>query len=200
MSALCALEDVKSYLGITNTNQDALITTLISNASAFIESFCGRVFESASYSETRNGNGAASIFTRQSPITAVSSVTVDGVAIQAAPDTISYGYVTDGQRIYLRGSAGVGTRTQALLGGFPIAFTRGIQNVVLAYTAGYAVIPADLNQACVELIADKLAKQSRIDKKSETLGSQQTVSFDLSDMPARVRTALGAYRLPMIAP
>ncbi len=188
MSQLCALADVTGYLGITNTNQDALITTLITNASAMIESYCNRIFASASYTETRNGTGGFRMYAAQAPITAVSSVTVDGVAIPAAPSggAPGYGYVFDADLIYIR--------TGASYSGTPTLFTKGVQNVVLSYTAGFATIPADINQACVELIADKLAKQARIDKKSETLGSQQTVSFDLSAMPPRVVTALAQWR------
>lgn len=186
MSALCALADVKTYLGIQNTNQDAVITTLITNASAMIESYCNRTFASAAYTETRNGTGGFRMYAAQAPITAVSSVTVDGTPIPAAPapsnGSLGYGYVFDADLIYIRP------------GGYPGTFTKGIQNVMLAYTAGFATIPADVNQACVELIADKLAKQARIDKKSETLGSQQTVSFDLSGMPPRVVAALAQWR------
>jgi hypothetical protein len=36
-------------------------------------------------------------------------------------------------------------------------------------------------------------KRSRLDKRNETLGSQQTQGYDLSDMPAFVKTALQAY-------
>lgn len=190
MSQLCALADVKTYLGITNTNQDAVITSLITNASAMIESYCNRVFASANYAETRNGTGGYRMYAANAPITAVSAVTVDGISIPAAPapsgNGLGYGFVFDSDLIYIR--PGVPYSGQ------PTAFNKGIQNVTLAYTAGFTTIPSDVNQACVELVADKLAKQSRIDKKSETLGQQQTVSFDLSDMPPRVKTALAQWR------
>lgn len=200
MSQLCALADVKSYLGITSTTQDALITTLIGNASAFIERFCGRIFEQATYTETRNGNNASAIFCRQTPIISVTSVTIDGIAVPEAPDATSYGFVYDDHIVYLRGDAPMRLPGVPSSRGYPRSFCRGVQNVVLVYEAGYATIPADLNQACVELIASKLAKRERIDKKSETLGQQQTVSFDLSDMPASVKTVLMQYLVTMVAP
>jgi len=190
VSQLCALADVKTYLGITNTNQDAVITSLITNASAMIESYCNRVFASANYTETRNGHGGYRMYAANAPITAVSAVTVDGISVPSAPaptgNGLGYGFVFDSDLIYIR--PGVPYSGQ------PTAFNKGIQNVTLAYTAGFTTIPSDVNQACVELVADKLAKQSRIDKKSETLGQQQTVSFDLSDMPPRVKTALAQWR------
>ncbi|MDE1907446.1 MAG: phage head-tail connector protein [Rhodospirillales bacterium] len=180
--SLCALADVKTYLGITDTNSDAVLTALIASASAMIESYCNRIFAESSYTETRNGTGGAKLLLLNAPVTAVSSVTVDGYAVPAAPDAISPGYLFDQQVLYIRPGA------------YPGEFVRGIQNITVAYVAGYSTVPADVNQACVELIASKYAKRLRIDKKSETLGTAQTIGFDLSDMPLSVKTALAAYR------
>ena len=179
---LCALADVKTYLGITDTNSDAVLTTLVTNASTLIESYCNRVFLSAPYTETRNGTGGPKLLLLNAPITAVASLTVDGYGIVPAPDAISPGYLFDQQVLYIRPGA------------YPGEFVRGIQNVTVSYTAGYVTVPPDVNQACVELVAAKYAKRNRIDKHSETLGSAQTISFDLSDMPAQVKTALASYR------
>ena len=197
---LCAVSDVQGYLGTSDSALVPILTTLVANASAFIERYCGRTFEQGTYTETRNGNGAEAIYLRQGPIVSVQSVSVDGIAIPAAPDAISYGYVFDDRRVYLRGYARVSPSTPGTLIGSVGSFRRGIQNVVIAYTAGYAVIPPDLNQACVELVADKYAKRKRIDEKSQTTGQQMTAAYDLSDISARVKTAINAYRLPMIPP
>lgn len=201
MSQLCQIEDVKTYLGISTTSTDGVITALIPQASAMIENYCNRTFAQASYSETRNGNNAASIFVRQLPIVSVQSVSVNGISVTAAPDTQSYGYVFDDERIYIRGS---GSRQPMPLGvypgGCPDCFLRGVQNIVLAYTAGYSTIPSDLAQACIELVGWKMAKRDRLDKRNETLGSQQTQGYDLSDMPASVKTAIKPYRMTMIPP
>ena len=196
--SLCALADVQNYTGETSANLTALITTLIGNASAMIESICSRTFEQTAYTETRNGNGAPILFMRQGPISAVSSVQIDGVAIPAAPDTTSYGYVFDDRRLYLRGNPGISARTTGVPGGYPVGFSRGVQNIVVGYTAGYATIPDDLNQACVELVADMLAKRKRIDLKTQALGQNDTVSYNLVDVPPRVKTLIRPYRLPMI--
>lgn len=175
---LCALADVKTYLGITDTNSDAVLSALVANASAMIESFCNRVFAQASYTETRNGNDNYRLFLAHGPVTAVSSVSIDGVAIAPAASPVNAGFVFDDLMVYIRP------------GGYPCSFTRGVQNVVISYTAGFATIPADVAQACVELVASKYAKRNRIDKMSETLGTQQTQAYSLADMPASVKTAL----------
>lgn len=181
MSQLCALADVKAYKGITDANSDAVLTTLITNVSALIETYCNRVFALAGYTETRNGGTGQKMFLMNGPVVSVSSVTVNGSAIPPAPDAISYGFVWDSSTVYIRP------------GGYPGEFCKGIQNVTIAYTAGYASIPPEVNQACVEWVAFKFAKRSRIDEKSQTLGQQQVIAFDTSDMPKSVKTALQPY-------
>jgi len=191
---LCALQDVKTYLAITSASEDDVLTALIAAASGDIGNYCNRTFEQATYTETRNGNGADRMGVRQSPIVSVQSVSVDGLAVPAAPDAVSDGYVFSDTAIYIRNRGRHGFPSA------PWCFARGVQNVALAYTAGYATIPADLNQACVELVAWKRAKRQRIDKTSETLGNQQTQAYKLDGMPPSVIAAINSYRLPMIPP
>jgi len=181
MSDLCALADVKTYLGITDTNSDAVLTSLVTNASAMVEQFCNRVFAQASYTETRNGNERVQLCLKNTPVTAVASVTINDTPVLPAVGATGTGYVFDDISIYLR------------QGGYQSAFIRGMQNVTVVYTAGFATIPMDVAQACIELVAQKYAKRNRIDKASETLGTQQTISFSQADMPAQVRTALQPY-------
>lgn len=181
MSQLCALADVKAYRGITDANSDAILTTLITNVSALIETYCNRVFAQATYTETRNGGCGPKLYLMNGPVTEVSSLSVNGQAVPPAPDAISYGFVWDASTVYIRP------------GGYPGEFYKGIQNVTVTYTAGYASVPPEVNQACVEWVAFKFAKRSRIDAKSETLGQQQVIAFDTSDMPKGVKTALQPY-------
>ena len=182
MTLLTTLADVKTYTGATDTSGDPAITALISNASAFIERFCNRTFASTSYTETRNGNNRARMMLNNSPIQSLTSVTIDGAAVPISTGPTVGGYTFDSHCVYLRPGAGFDQ------------FDRGVQNVVIVYTAGFTSVPSDVAQACIELIAFKLAKRNRIDKKSETLGQQQTISFDTSDMPAAVKTALLPYQ------
>jgi hypothetical protein len=172
---LCALADVKAYLGIApgTTSTDAVLTTLVTNVSAAIESYCNRAFASQDYAEQRNGTGGNRLFLAHGPVTAVASVSVDGQAIPPAVGT-GIGYLFDEATVYLRG----------------YTFCRGVQNVSVTYTAGYASVPGDVAQACIEWVAYHYAKRDRIDKASETLGTQQTISYSQADMPAGVKTAL----------
>lgn len=184
MTLLCTLAEVRLYAGTqdSDTSTDAVVEQLIENASAFIERYCNRIFGVTTYVEVRNGNDRPRMMTNQSPITAVSSVQINGQSIAASTGALVAGYTFDEHSIYLR--PGLGFER----------FWRGIQNVEFSYTAGFGTVPADVSQACIELIAFKLAKRNRIDKKNETLGQQQTIGFDTSDMPKGVQTALMPYQ------
>ena len=178
MSALCQLADVKTFLGITTTATDTVLQSLITNVSATIESFCNRVFAQATYTDTRNGTGKDRLFLANGPVMSVASVTVDGFTIPPAPNSISYGFVADDLMLYIRP------------GGTPSVFNKGVQNCTVVYTAGYAVIPPDVAQVCIEIVAFHFAKRDRMDKASETLGTAQTISFSQADMPAGAKLAL----------
>ncbi len=64
------------------------------------------------------------------------------------------------------------------------------QNVLLSYS----YIPADIEHACVALVAERYRYRSRIGETSKSLGGQETVSFTQKDMPEFVRTLLQPYR------
>lgn len=194
---LCSLADVQAYTGDSTAGTGNVYTALIPKVSAAIEAYCARTFGQASYNETRNGNGADRIIVKNRPLTAVASVNVNGLSIPLAPDTVSFGFVFDDSSIYIRAGRKLSPPPAGTLGGFPVCFERGIQNVVLAYTGGYATVPADVNQAACEWISFKTAKRGRPDKKNEVL-AQQTVGFDLSGMPDMVKTLLQPYRVTMV--
>ncbi|OYV49373.1 MAG: hypothetical protein B7Z78_13805 [Rhodospirillales bacterium 20-60-12] len=182
MTLLTTLADVSLYIGATDTSEDQVITALIANASAFIESFCNRTFAITAYTETRNGNNRPRMMLNNSPITAISSLAIDAVTIPLSTGPTVPGYTFDLNSIYLRPGGSYNT------------FRRDVQNVQVSYSAGFSSVPSDVAQACIELVAFKRAKRSRIDKKNETLGSQQTIGFDTSDMPASVKTTLMPYQ------
>lgn len=182
---LCQLSDVQTYLRITNTNSDTLLAALITNASAIIESFCCRVFGVNAYTETYNGNGQRKLYLANAPIQTVTSLTVDGLAVAAAADAISAGFVFDSDIIYLR---------PGTVSGYGTAFNRGVQNVSVAYTAGFPAVPSDVAQACIELVASKYKASDRVDVKSQGLGPNQSTTYSIADMPASVKSAIRRYQ------
>src|SRR5690348_16067593 len=122
---LCALQDVKTFLMITDANSDDVLNALIANVSTLIETYCNRTFAQATYTETRNGGCGAKLFLKNGPVTNVASVTVNGLSVPPAPNALSPGFVWDDSTVYIRS------------GGYPSEFYKGVQNVTVVYTAGY---------------------------------------------------------------
>ncbi len=176
---LTTLANVKTWFSppLTTTGDDALLIRLITAASQFIQSWLGRQIASQSYAEMRDGAGGRKLVFANAPVTAVTSLSVDGIAIPPASGPSAAGFVFSATTLYL----------QSYL------FSPGCQNVAVAYTAGYAVTPPELEQACIELVALRYKERDRIGQVSKNL-SGEVVSFTQKDMPADVQTVLQQYK------
>lgn len=180
MADLTTLADVKAYLRITNTADDAVLTRLISAASEYIRSWLNRDIDQRTYTEVRDGKGHPKMSFPNYPITDVTSITVDGQAIPKATTSTAPGWVLDdtGIMIQLRGCYN---------------FNRGVQNCVFVYTAGYAPVPADISQACIEMVCYRFKESDRIGVSSKTLAGE-VISFSQKDIPANAATLMIQYR------
>jgi hypothetical protein len=176
---LCTLDQVKAYLPAMQnvTTDDSLLSGLITAISAFMATYCSRVFQNASYQESYSGQHTRRLTLRQFPVTAVSSLSISGMSIPASPDGVQPGYVWDQYGIDLIG----------------YYFTRGRGNIAVSYTAGYSQPPADLSQACVELVALDYLERTRLGYKSKGV-ERETVTFITEPMPARVQAILDRCR------
>ncbi len=163
--------------------EDLLLTRLISAESQYIQSWCDRAFALASYSESYNGSGGFKLALRNLPIVAVSSLAIDGVAVPAGVpgQAAGHGWYNDDKLLYLIG----------------YAFHRGSQNVQVSYSAGYAAIPLEIEQATIELVGYRYRKRSRIGEASRSLGGQATASFSQKDMPDGIKSILAKYQRVM---
>ena len=185
MSELTDLGTVKDWLGLTSkaSSDDAVLEILIAGVSAALESWLGRTFEATAYSETRNGTGKTEIMVKQYPIISVASVTVNGNAIAARTSPCGSGWVNDDDTIYLSGSC----------------FHRGIQNIVLSYSAGYATIPDDLAQATTEFVAFLYRERDRIGLSSKSQGAGETTAY-LKDMPPHLKLRFQQFARTVVPP
>lgn len=176
---LTTLANVKAWFSppLATTADDALLTRLITAASQYIQSWLGRQIASQNYAEARDGAGGRKLVLANAPVTAVATLSIDGIAIPMASGPSAAGYVFSATTIYL----------QSYL------FTPGYQNVAVAYTAGYAVTPPELEQACIELVALRYKERDRIGQVSKNL-SGETISFTQKDVPADVETVLAQYK------
>jgi hypothetical protein len=288
---------------ITDSSQDATLSTLITAASRYIEHYCRRDFVSNSYDELYDGNGDRRLVLRQYPIISVQSVryrpvtalkiinnlantpqsrvsvtstgltlvrvtsgvtTTDTsvtwagnatvVAVQNAVNALGNGWSAAGQGydqwpsadLYCPmgltgGSGGPNATTQGALtaagqyaelklhtyelAGYQLDVRRGwllraipytdpellhpedliwpvgINNFRVQYTAGYATVPEDVQEACAELVAALWYRTQRDPAliNQLTAGGVSTSYRDLTGSvpgfpPDNVKTLLAPYR------
>ncbi len=166
------LDAVKSWLNMNVADFDDTLTRLIGAVTVAMQTYMNRDILSASYTDNIDGVGGSFVILGNYPITAVSSVTVGVQAITA--------YTFSGAGVYLDPGW---------------SFTRGRNNVHIAYTAGFASVPADLEQACIETVAMRWRERDRIGFVSKSLGTVgETISFDLKDFNSQTKTLMNNYR------
>ena len=196
---MTTLADVKAWLQTGQSafpaTDNSLLTRLITAASQFIQTWLNRQIASQDWIEIRDGlgNTLGPSETRYQfaafPVTAVSSVVVDGLILPAIPFTppAPSGGPVRTQTGYLF------TPTQLVIRGYSVPRKAGC--VALQYTAGYAVTPPDLAQACIELVALRYRERSHIGEVSKAIGGGQTVSYSQKDMSNSIKALIQQYRI-----
>ena len=199
---LTTLADVKAWLQTGQSafpaTDDALLTRLITAASRYIQTWLNRQIASQDWIETRDGVGNAlgpcevryqfAAF----PVTAVGLVAVDGVTIPPilASPSAQTGIVVGA---FATQAGYLFTPTQLVIRGYPVPRKAGC--VTLQYTAGYSVIPPDLAQACIELVALRYRERSRIGEVARAIGGGETVSYSQKDMSDSIKTLIQQHRV-----
>ncbi len=200
---LVSLADVKSWMNIASTTDDTLLSRLITSASNRIASYIQRNIGilSTAITETRNGSGTSMMMLKTWPVTAVASVSVGGVLVPQSSNGSAgwYAATWDGVSYpipepYIMLTAGYsplsGSVSMNRWNGY---FPEGAGNVIFTYTAGFSTVPADLYQACIEMVAQAYQRRgSRLDLKSV---SQAQVNIGIIDgMTATTKEMLAPYR------
>lgn len=179
---LCTVNDLAAWLPNYNHNDDTNLQSLITNGSLQVLTYLNRPHILASaigvLTETYDGNDSDRLLTHYFPIIAVTAVSVDGVTITPSILPTLSGFIWDSRRILLRG----------------FTFSRGVQNVQVSYTAGYSAVPLDLKQAAIETFALAYRQRTHIGEKSNSMGGQVTLAFDMSDTPPRSLAVFNQYR------
>lgn len=190
---LCTRNEVKTWLGISGVVDDGLIDDLITRCSKMVKDWLCRDIGSASYTEKYNGTGTTQLPVANFPIISISSLKIYGVTIPAASSTTAYGYTFKGGIVYLQGVQGFAGNNSPMSA--PQLFSDGNQNVEITYTAGFASVPASIQQACIELVGFKYNQKKHIGKKSDnmTVGGMGT-SYQEGGFPPEVLDGLRPYR------
>ena len=181
MPELTTCAAVKAYLGITHDNDNDLFEMLIIAESVFIESWLGRKYGTSSYTDIYSGSGGTEHQFWNYPVIAVTSLTIDGKTINEAETIQDTGYMVYVNRLLLFGHV----------------FSWGKNNCRVEYNAGEDV-PADVGQACIELVAIRYKNRDRIGLKSKGLAGE-TITYDRKDIPDEIKARLHPHRKVMIS-
>jgi hypothetical protein len=140
-----------------------------------------RKIEQTNYSELRSGTGKPTLTLRNYPIVAVSSVKINGdeIATTQLSDFSSKGIKFDDRQLI----------------GQNVIFKCGNSNILIEYTAGYTVVPVDIQQACIEMVANrwKNMRGDRLGVSSKSLAGE-SISFSQKDMTSSTREYLSSYK------
>jgi hypothetical protein len=168
---------------------DPLLERLITACSTYIQGsdLMSRLVKSQSYGEVRNGNGGTRLMLKNFPVTAVASLAVNGLPVTVRPALSAGG-----------GPGYLFDEISVMVSGWCFPF--GYGNVEVSYTAGYATVPADIEQACIDMIGDWFKYRDRIGQLSMGIEGQ-TISFTNVPIPARAKGVLNGYRavVPVLA-
>lgn len=146
--ALCTLQNLKDYLGVTSSTYDTQLEFAINHATRMILDYIDRNILSASYTEYLDGHGKTFIQLANYPLTATpTQVNVDGNREFAAANdyVIDTNFMEDRANGILYSVTSPGYDTSV----WPV----GRQNIKVVYTAGYATVPDSLKYTCIEFAA-----------------------------------------------
>ena len=140
-SDLAALADVKTWLSGSSgigTSDDALLARLITDVSGAIAAYLGRPsLTPRAFVERRDGGGKARLYLRRYPALAIASLVIDGCNVASA--TPPAAGAPRGRGYLLETWDGLPPGRPQALDLFDEMFWPGRQNVVVSYSAGYAV-------------------------------------------------------------
>jgi hypothetical protein len=205
---LVTLAEVKSYLTISGNSNDANLNLYANYASAIVESYCGRNFESAYVIEYHDG-GRSSIFANRIPINNVNAVyEYDGVQyVKLQPPTLAsemlpnvaannmaIEYTWESTTGQLTRSSGVPIARHDIDYTAPIAFSNYKKGVKIEYNGGYDTIPLDIKTAVLDYVKMLNKQESSMQSASFQSETKQATSLS-ANFPAHIRRILDLYRI-----
>ena len=182
MSDLTTLSKVKTYLGITGTDDDQLLESLIDASSSAIKKFCQSDIVAADYTEYHDGRGGRCLILRGRPINSIASI-YDDLDRQYPPETL-----IDADDYTFKSESGLVIYT----GG---KFQDGIKNVKITYNAGYNTTPEDIDLGCRIQVASwyNRAKQRADGIGTENIG-EYSARYAAEGIDEKVRQLIVPFR------
>jgi len=149
-----------------------------------------------SFPGARNFQDVQIVYVTGYQVSGEAQVVSGGKASVIAP----YGaWASDCGVAYANGAALVSVPSSPAVGEYALDTEAGVydfnagdngQTVLISY--GY--VPADLADACVELVSERYRYSQRIGERSHSLGGNETVSFDATRLTPLIQSILAPYR------
>ena len=184
-NALTTLATAKSHLSISPSDalQDVRIELMINAASEKIERYTNRILVSqGTITELQHGRRENILLLKQWPIIAISAVSIDYTAAHTAPANVlaasDYAISDDLNSVLLINQT------------FPVGFN----NIKVSYTAGYTVVPSDLELACLWLVEWYYLMRTRGDMGRTTISKGGESVGVLEKMPTMIAEMLEFYK------
>ena len=183
---LITLTEFKSYIGISSTNQDSIINTLIPQVSALVKNICRRTFlDYATDFKTEVSKGSPSnrILLHETPLLQVSTVEFSEDYGQNYTTLIEYtDYVVD-------------TESDSI----EIISTPYVDYIKtnafrITYNAGYEEVPADLKLAVADLVNYYIRNDAAVhSQKAIGANNIQIEYITTTNLPAHIKRVLDQY-------
>lgn len=169
-SKLTTKEQVRNYLGIDNYDYDEMLDQLILSASDFFRNETGYIWNKSKVKETLDGQGRNTIILTQKPVQTIENITIN--------DGNYSNYKVYHNSGLIKSTSGV--------------FISGMLNIEVVYTCGYDSLPADIMQACTEIVGQYFQAKDYQGIQQYTIGDE-SVTFKDMPLPINAQKALDTY-------
>ncbi len=139
---LTTVADFKALVGITTTDDNALISTIIDRVSAQTVAYCNQNFAKQTYTETMSGSGGKNLMVTNTPIVSITSVTYDGTVVDPSLYTIQEPEI---------GLIRSTTRWNYTYGDYLYSVVYVAGYVLPSFTSGTVNLPLDIQAAALEM-------------------------------------------------
>ena len=135
---IAALADVKTYLAITGSTKDAILTLIKSAVEDWVATYCARTFIIGSdRTEYYDGDVGSSLRLRNRPIVSITSIHADPARLFAGGSEIpSSDFILDEPN-----------KANGIVELYSYRFLEGRKGIKAIYKSGYSTMPSDLSHA-----------------------------------------------------
>lgn len=182
---LITLEEYKAYAGITNPNQDGLITSLIPKVSALVKNLCRRSFvdyiDDAKV-EKFNGGLGSTYYLKEYPLIAVSSMEISNDYGASYTEMVEFtDYAVDSEE-------------HAIVSLSANGFTKKVNGYIVTYTAGYETLPEDLKLAIFDLVTYYIKNDMAVhSSKAPGTNTVQIEYVTTTNLPSHIKRIFDLY-------